>query len=131
MNALYFGGPVDGGTFPADIWGDYMGRIKGSFCGDFPEPQTPFSASPFYGKYSKSGGSLTGGDDGTVDPTVADGPGRARHGGGGRPSRTAAASPTATTSGFDPTQYESAPQGPPETEPPPDAGADGGVPAPG
>ena len=29
MNGLYFGRNVDGGTFPADIWGDYMGRIKG------------------------------------------------------------------------------------------------------
>ena len=43
MNSLYFGGPVDGGTFPADIWGDYMGRIKGSFCGDFAPPKTPFA----------------------------------------------------------------------------------------
>ena len=39
MNGLYFGGPVDGGTFPADIWGDYMGRVKGGFCGDFAPPQ--------------------------------------------------------------------------------------------
>ena len=29
MNGLYFGRNVDGGTFPADIWGDYMRRIKG------------------------------------------------------------------------------------------------------
>ena len=42
MNGLYFGRNVDGGTFPADIWGDYMGRIKGSFCGDFTPPKTPF-----------------------------------------------------------------------------------------
>ena len=41
MNGLYFGGPVDGGTFPADIWGDYMSRIKGSFCGDFAPPKHP------------------------------------------------------------------------------------------
>ena len=32
MNGLYFGRNVDGGTFPADIWGDYMGRIKGDSC---------------------------------------------------------------------------------------------------
>ena len=42
MNGLYFGRNVDGGTFPADIWGDYMGRIKGSFCGDFAPPKHPF-----------------------------------------------------------------------------------------
>src|SRR5215208_2283672 len=70
MNGLYFGRNVDGGTFPADIWGDYMGRIKGSFCGDFERPRTPFSSSPFYGKYSKSGGSLTGGDTGTDSATT-------------------------------------------------------------
>ena len=39
MNGLYFGRNVDGGTFPADIWGDYMGRIKGAFCGDFDAAQ--------------------------------------------------------------------------------------------
>src|SRR5215216_5642112 len=39
MNGLYFGRNVDGGTFPADIWGDYMGRIKGNFCGDFAPPR--------------------------------------------------------------------------------------------
>ena len=41
MNGLYFGRNVDGGTFPADIWGDYMSRIKGNFCGDFAPPQAP------------------------------------------------------------------------------------------
>ena len=41
MNGLYFGRNVDGGTFPADIWGDYMKRIKGGFCGDWPAPDAP------------------------------------------------------------------------------------------
>ena len=35
MNGLYFGRNVDGGTFPADIWGEYMKSIKGSYCGAF------------------------------------------------------------------------------------------------
>src|SRR5919202_66847 len=33
METLYFGGPVAGGTFPAQIWGAYMKRAKGKFCG--------------------------------------------------------------------------------------------------
>ena len=38
MSSLYYGGPVDGGTFPAEMWGDYMSRIKGDFCEDFTPP---------------------------------------------------------------------------------------------
>ena len=111
MNTLYFGGPVDGGTFPADIWGDYMGRIKGGFCGDFEPPETPFVSSPFYGKYSKSGGSLTGGRSDDPDSTRRPRrPGRAGARGGvraragrrlrarRRATRTAAASTRRSTS---------------------------------
>ena len=52
----YHGGPVAGGTFPAEIWHDYMKQVKGKFCGDFAQPKTPFHATPFFGKYSRSGG---------------------------------------------------------------------------
>jgi penicillin-binding protein 1A len=140
MNTLYFGGPVDGGTFPADIWGDYMGRIRGGFCGDFKPPETPFSASPFYGKYSKSGGSLTGGDvdDSDYDPTAPTAPAPAPEeesdpepDGGSAPDGEGNGDGDDGGGGFDPTQYESAPQGPPDTEPPPDTGDGGGVVAPG
>jgi penicillin-binding protein 1A len=127
MNGLYFGRNVDGGTFPADIWGDYMKRIKGNYCGDFTPPEHPFVSSPFFGRYSKSGGSLTGGETGT-EPA---------------PSTTAPTEPAPTDEapesdgdgedggdeGFDPTQYESAAQAPPETEQP-DAGNGGGAVAP-
>ena len=128
MNGLYFGANVDGGTFPADIWGDYMGRIKGSFCGDFEPPETPFAASPFYGKYSESGGSLTGGEDATTDPDSTP-----------DPSSTATPDPTGETApdagGFDPGQYEAPPQPEPETAPPAEddgtaAPNDGGAAAP-
>src|SRR5829696_8153554 len=130
MNGLYFGRNVDGGTFPADIWGDYMGRIKGSFCGDFERPRTPFSSSPFYGKYSKSGGSLTEGETGTTpDPTA---PGTTPPDGGATaPEPTQEAEPQDDEQGFDPTQYESKPQAPPETVPPADPGQGGGAVAPG
>ncbi len=133
MNGLYFGRNVDGGTFPADIWGDYMGRVKGSFCGDFEPPKHPFVSSPFFGKYSKSAGSLTGGDtgptDSTTDPTEPDT-------GGAGPESNGEAAPEQDEQGFDPDQYESTPQAPPGTEPPPetiDPGQGGGAvaPAPG
>jgi penicillin-binding protein 1A len=134
MNGLYFGRNVDGGTFPADIWGDYMGRIKGDFCGDFKPPETPFSSSPFYGRYSKSGGSLTGGEVGETDDPTSPVPVPA-------PTAPDSDEPDPGADGdedsdggngpFDPTQYESAPQEPPDIEPPPDPGADGGVEAPG
>jgi penicillin-binding protein 1A len=134
MNGLYFGRNVDGGTFPADIWGDYMGRIKGDYCGDFEPPETPFSSSPFFGKYSKSAGSLTGGDTGTdtspapstTEPTAPPSTG------GTEPDSKGEKSPDDGDEGFDPTQYESEPQPPPETEPPPpDDGNGGGAVAPG
>jgi penicillin-binding protein 1A len=132
MNSLYFGGPVDGGTFPADIWGDYMGRVKGSFCGDFEPPKTAFVSSPFYGKYSKSGGSLTGGpEEDSYDPTAPAAPAVPDDSGDEEPAPDdEGGDGDGDNGGFDPTQYESEPQGPPETEAPPDVGGDGGVAAP-
>jgi penicillin-binding protein 1A len=46
---------VAGATFPAGIWHDFMNQAHGSFCGDFPQPTTPFVSAPFYGKYAKAG----------------------------------------------------------------------------
>jgi penicillin-binding protein 1A len=115
MNGLYFGRNVDGGTFPADIWGDYMGRVKGSFCGDFPPPDTPFVSSPFDGKYARSGGALTGG---VVSATPTPGASQPETDADQDDAKRGA-------DGFDPDQYESKP---PETG---GTGADGGAQAPG
>ena len=53
---------VFGGTFPAQIWHDYMSQAIGSDCGDFPPPSEPMSFQPFFGKYaSQSGGGSSGG----------------------------------------------------------------------
>jgi len=46
-----------GGVVAAPIWGAYMKTAHGKFCGDFAKPRQPFVAQPFFGKYSKSGGS--------------------------------------------------------------------------
>jgi penicillin-binding protein 1A len=109
MNTQYHGGPVDGGTFPAEIWGEFMKQAKGGFCGDFEKPTEPFESQPFFGKYAKTG---TREDrdytyDGTTTPaepkTDEDGEGT-----GGQE--------------YDPDLYESAPQEPPAPVPAPAPG---------
>ena len=62
MTTEYHGGSVAGGTFPAEIWGDYMKQAKGKFCGDFKPAKTPAHFTPFYGKYARGGGRNTGDD---------------------------------------------------------------------
>jgi hypothetical protein len=79
----------------------------GDFCDDFPLPEEPFVASPFFGKYSSTGGADTGSygyDDGSTD--------------------------TGTDPNYDPNLYEAPPQEEPEVAPPaeevapaPDTGA--------
>ena len=121
MNGLYYGSNVDGGTFPAEIWGTYMSAAKGKFCGSFPPPKEPFTSSAFFGDYASTGGGKLGlgeGDDeestdGTTDPVdpaepQTDEPEEPSEedGGGGDGNGG---------EGFDPEQYESAPQGPPDS----------------
>jgi penicillin-binding protein 1A len=113
MSNLFYGGPVDGGTFPAAIWGAYMRSVKGDFCGPFAQPKEPFVSRPFFGHYSSSG---PGNSQSTTPGTTT--------------TPTTTAPPTTTTpdtgttdnpSGgtqFDPDAYESPPQGPPDTTPP-------------
>jgi penicillin-binding protein 1A len=55
---------VAGGTFPAQIWHDYMyvalhrpEITRGEFCPSFPEPRDPVEWIPFHGTYSSSSGS--------------------------------------------------------------------------
>ena len=55
MTNLFGGGPVDGGTFPAQIWGRYMKMAKRSFCGQFPKPGHAFKSKAFKGKHSRGG----------------------------------------------------------------------------
>jgi penicillin-binding protein 1A len=115
MTGLYHGANVDGGTFPAEIWGNYMRRAKGGFCGDFPSPKEPASFSPFYGKFSRSSGYSQGdsygsGTSGTYSAPAPTSPAPA----------PAPAAPDTTQGGgggggFDPDLYESPPQAPPST----------------
>jgi penicillin-binding protein 1A len=113
MNGLFYGGNVDGGTFPAAIWGAYMKSVIGKFCGDFPPPKVPFSSSPFFGDYASTGGGRLGfGEGGTdgQDDSFTDPESPAPE----TPAQPAPSDPSGGT-GFDPEQYEAPPQGSPET----------------
>ena len=65
MGNLFGGGPVDGGTFPAQIWGRYMKAAKRSFCGQFRKPDHGFKSKAFKGKHSGARSQ----DAVTVEPT--------------------------------------------------------------
>ena len=134
MNGLFFGANVDGGTFPAAIWGAYMKQAKGSFCGDFKPPKEPFQASPFFGEYASTGGGDDDEGDTFEDPSAAPPPEtdevepeeepEPESNGNGNGNGDEGA-------GFDPEQYESEPQPPPETGGPgTDAAPNGGATAP-
>ncbi|HWI06670.1 MAG TPA: transglycosylase domain-containing protein, partial [Solirubrobacteraceae bacterium] len=47
MGRIFNGANVDGGTFPAQIWGQYMKAAAGKFCGKFNKPKKPFKAKAF------------------------------------------------------------------------------------
>ncbi len=117
MHTLFYGGPVDGGTFPAAIWGVYMKSIIGGFCGSFPLPKEPFVSQPFFGEYSSSGSNKLGysgeGDDDSSTDDAVPAPEPVPEEDTGTEE-----APSGGTE-FDPEQYESAPQGEPETEAPP------------
>ncbi|MEY2517601.1 MAG: penicillin-binding protein, partial [bacterium] len=53
MGPIFNGGNVDGGTYPAQIWGRYMKLAKRSYCGQFPKPDHPFKVKAFRRKYSQ------------------------------------------------------------------------------
>jgi penicillin-binding protein 1A len=111
MNTLYHGGPVDGGTYPADIWKAYMEQAVGKFCGAFPKPKEPFSSQPFFGHYATTGLKATG----TPAPGTGVTPGATPVPGTTAPGATATPGATSTPEGFDPNKYETPPQPEPGT----------------
>lgn len=76
MRSQFNGSSVAGGTYPAIIWGSYMKEaLAGKDCGTFRPITEPVTASPFRGRYARSGGQGTGTGD-TTDggaPPVAEG----------------------------------------------------------
>jgi penicillin-binding protein 1A len=124
MPNLFHGGPVDGGTFPAEIWGNYMKAAKGKFCGQFPKPNHPFKTKAF------KGGRFNRGRPAPViaaprlptkpknDPGVT----KANPGGVAVPPNITKPPPPPATGGFDPDKYKApaapAPPPPPAQTPP-------------
>src|SRR3954465_12909360 len=76
MNNVH-GISVAGGTFPAEIWHDYMNVAHGSSCDSFQTPTTPARFTTFYGKHSAAGLSRYGGNyyyrGGTAPPAGGNG----------------------------------------------------------
>ncbi len=123
MPDLFHGGPVDGGTFPAEIWGNYMKTAKGKYCGEFPKPDHAFKTRPFKASHGGGGGAPLFKAPTTKAPKVDPGSGTTNPGGAVVPPK--AKPPTGGTKGFDPDQYKApaAPQPPPPpaaVEPPPE-----------
>jgi penicillin-binding protein 1A len=115
---------VFGGTFPTQIWHDFMSQVVKK-CDPWPTPKEPFVAQPFFGRYSSTGAPSGGTDSGTyVSPQT------------GTPASPTTTAPTGTgqqgTGGqkYPPDQYASPPQQAPQTQPPPGQGNAGGTAAP-
>jgi penicillin-binding protein 1A len=124
MNSQYFGGPVDGGTFPALIWGTYMKQAVGKYCGDFKQPTQPFVSQPFFGHYATTGrrdGAVSGDQQGTGAGTGSPDQGTTN---GTTPNATPPSGTPGANGGanggatYDPNKYETPPQGAPNTQSP-------------
>jgi penicillin-binding protein 1A len=48
------GSAAFGGSYAAPIWQEYMTQAIGNYCGDWPQPQNPFSGSSFYSEKTVS-----------------------------------------------------------------------------
>jgi penicillin-binding protein 1A len=114
-NALISMPGVQGGSYPASIWHDYMSVAHGSDCSSFPPPKEPAQFSTFYGRYSSSGSDRSNRSYYRSSPSTGAGDNSA--GGGGY-------------RGYDPRLYESPPQAPPKTVTPPAAPAPPSSPSP-
>ena len=77
-------GTMFGGKAPAAIFHDFMVKaVDRKTCGDWPKPEEPFVASPFFGTYARSGTPRTAtGDDVTNDGILSNDPPAAQDGDG-------------------------------------------------
>ena len=103
---------VQGGSFPAQIWHDYM-SVGNSTCSNFSKPKHRLHFQDFLGSHTANGGNGYGGRGYNYAPYNGGGAGGNSAGGPGY-------------RGYDPRFYASPPQGPPATAPPPTGGGAGG-----
>jgi penicillin-binding protein 1A len=118
MNGMYAptGGNIDGGTYPADIWGEYMKKAVGKYCGDFKKPTEPFQSQPFLGHYAREGGKddskdSDGQDSATTPGTTPGTQGTDDNSTGGNTDN--GGDRKNDDANFDPNAYESPPQADP------------------
>jgi len=118
MPSLFHGGPVDGGTFPAEIWGIYMKSARRGFCGPFQKPDEVFQGSPLVGRYARGSGKAATLIDPKTGKQKVPPPLKKAPPGGAVPPRP--------PGGYDPGNYQSDPA--PTPDPPYDPDANGGGP---
>nr|WP_221242893.1 transglycosylase domain-containing protein [Conexibacter arvalis] len=107
---------VQGGTFPAPIWGAYMSTARGDYCGaDWPDAPA-FQSQSFFGRYATTGRGDSD-DDYSSDGDSSDGAGY------DGASYDGAAADGST--GGDDGAYARPPQGEPEIQTPAGAGGTG------
>jgi penicillin-binding protein 1A len=70
MGPLFHGANVDGGTFPAVIWGQYMKAAAGKFCGKFKPPKEQFKTKAFKAQKGSSGPGLAPGERAPIVPVT-------------------------------------------------------------
>jgi penicillin-binding protein 1A len=114
-NALVSMPGVQGGSYPAGIWHDYMNVAHGHDCSDFPQPKEKVSFSPFFGHYSSTGsGSYSYGSGNNSYKSAPQSGGTDGNGGG-----TGGGTGGGGGGGYDPRLYEAPPQAAPKAVPPP------------
>jgi penicillin-binding protein 1A len=123
MPNLFHGGPVDGGTFPAEIWGNYMKAARRGFCGKFPKPDHPFKPKAFKRSYNR-GRPAPVQPIAPLPPRVDPGAGKTKPGTVKPPHLTPPPPPPPPApptggNGYDPGAYQTPPAQPPP-EPPPE-----------
>jgi penicillin-binding protein 1A len=125
MGPLFHGAQVDGGTFPAQIWGQYMKAAARGFCGKFIAPKESFKPKAFKSKQTTLPAIPTpptqeqlDEQQRELDATLAKA--KAEQGalttGQGTPQTGVEPQPGAPSGGFDPGNYQSTV---PNTPPPP------------
>jgi penicillin-binding protein 1A len=106
-----------GGALAAPIWHDYMSAASSGYCGDFPQPTTPFQGSAYFGNYAVTGGSTSvGGGNGVTPGANGNGSGNGGGGGGGgtgSPAANTGGGGTTTTPYNNRTLYAAPPQSSP------------------
>ncbi|HEY1538701.1 MAG TPA: transglycosylase domain-containing protein [Solirubrobacteraceae bacterium] len=106
MGNLFHGAPVDGGTFPAQIWGTYMKLAARGYCKPFPKPTHPFKPKGFKGHNQQQSYQQAAPIDPNIDPKT------------GKPKTTettAAPPPPAATTPATPPAAVTPPPPPPAT----------------